>query len=213
MDDRINAWLDGELPLEGLTPREQERARRVRAALDLAAGAEAGAAPPPRLADTVMATIGTAPAPRPSLLGRFRDGVLPALPLRPAAALAAACLAVGFGLGLWASSGGPGSAPGAGDGPAVAAGEAPTVFVRFDLRLDSARTVQLAGSFSGWQPAYELTPSGEGQWTVTVPLTPGVHDYVFVVDGERHVLDPAAPRIADGFGSYSNRIALLASST
>lgn len=212
MDDRINAWLDGELPLEALTPGERERARRVRAALDLAAGAEAVAAPPPRMSDVVMATIGAAPAPRPSLLGRLRDGLLPALPLRPAAALAAACLAVGFGLGLWAASG-PGD-------PAVAAGgmpgagvEAPTVFVRFDLRLEEARTVHLAGSFSGWEPTYELSPSGESQWTVTVPLTPGVHDYVFVVDGERHVLDPAAPRIADGFGSYSNRIALLASSS
>lgn len=212
MNDRINAWLDGELPLEALTPREQERARRVRAALDLAAGAESVAAPAPRLADAVMAAIDTAPIPGPSLLGRLRDGILPAIPLRPAAALAAACLVVGFGLGLWAASSGPGGSTAA-EGPAMAAGEAPTVFVRFDLRLDGARTVQLAGSFSGWQPAYELTPSGEGQWTVTVPLTPGVHDYVFVVDGERHVLDPAAPRIADGFGSYSNRIALLASST
>lgn len=206
MDDRIHAWLDGELPIEALSAAEQERARRVRDALDLAASDPAPAAD---LADAVMARVAVAPAPTPSLLARLRDGLLPAaLPLRPAAALATACLVAGFGLGLWAASGGAGEGE-----PATAAAEAPTVFVRFDVRLEDARTVHLAGSFSGWAPSYELSPSGENQWTVTVPLTPGVHDYVFVVDGERHVLDPAAPRIADGFGSYSNRIALLASST
>mgnify|MGYP006183372823 CR=1 FL=1 len=85
------------------------------------------------------------------------------------------------------------------------------MFVRFDLRLEGARSVHLAGSFSAWEPVYEMTPSEAGTWTVTIPLRPGVHDYVYVVDGERQVLDPTAPRIADGFGSYNNRIALLAS--
>lgn len=206
MNDRIHAWLDGELPLEALSPDERARADRLEASLDLAASAEHTRSP--GLADGVMARVAAAPAPRRRLMERLRAALVPApFAVRPAVALAAACLVAGFGLGLWAASGGPAA-------PALATAEgAPTVFVRFDLQVEGATTVQLAGSFSEWQPAHELSPSGDDHWTVTVPLEPGVHDYVFVVDGEEHVLDPAAPRIADGFGSFNNRIALIASAT
>lgn len=210
MNDRIHDWLDGELPFEALTPAEQTRARRLQAALDTTAG-ELGDVPAPGIAQRVMASLPAgSPARRRPLLERLRDALIPGpLALRPAAALATFSLVAGFGLGLWAAS--SGGAP-VGEG-VVAAAEAPTIFVRFDLEVADARSVHLAGSFSGWQPRYELTPAGERHWTVTVPLEPGVHDYVFVVDGERHVLDPAAPTIADGFGSYNNRIALLTSAT
>lgn len=207
MNDRIHAWLDGELPFEGLSPEEQERARRLENTIDRAA--QVSAIRSPGLADAVMARVADAPAPSRRLIVRLREALgAEGLLLRPAAALAAACLVAGFGLGVWTASRGPAQAA-----PVAADAAAPQVFVRFDLRVDQARTVHLAGSFSEWQPAYEMTPAADGHWTVTVPLTPGVHDYVFVVDGERQVLDPAAPQIADGFGSYNNRIALLASAT
>lgn len=206
MNDRIHAWLDGELTAEALSADERARAARLQMALDLAASADDARSP--GLADAIMARVAAAPAPRPRLLERLRAAIAPGpFALRPAAALAAACLVAGFGLGLLASPDAPAA-------PAVTTAEAvPTVFVRFDLQVEGATTVQLAGSFSEWQPAHELSPSGDDHWTVTVPLEPGVHDYVFVVDGEQHVLDPAAPRIADGFGSFSNRIALIASAT
>lgn len=206
MNDRIHAWLDGELPAEALSAEERALASRMQATLELAA--TAAEVRSPGLADAVMAGVAAAPAPRPRLMERLRAAIVPGpFALRPAIALAAACLIAGFGLGLWASSLGPAA-------PAMATAEdAPTMFVRFDLQVEGATTVQLAGSFSGWQPAHELSPSGNDHWTVTVPLTPGVHDYVFIVDGEQHVLDPAAPRIADGFGSFNNRIALIASAT
>lgn len=209
MTDRVHGWLDGDVPLESLTAEERRRALRLRAALDLAA--DDARVRSPGLSGAIMDRVARAPAPRPGLLARLRAALVPlpgALALRPAAALAAACLAAGFGLGLWTASRGGDAAPGL-----AAAEETPAVFVRFDVVVDQARTVHLAGSFSEWQPAYELTPAGGGHWTVTVPLEPGVHDYVFLVDGERQVLDPAAPRIPDGFGSYNNRLALLASST
>lgn len=209
MSDRIHAWLDGELGFEALSPDEQTRARRLQTALDLAS--DASAVRSPGLAHTVMARLADAPAPKRPLLARLRVSFAPgAILLRPAAALAAACLVVGFGLGLWTAS--RAADPAAGVAVPVATAE-PTVFVRFDLKVEDARTVHLAGSFSEWQPSYEMSPAAEGHWTVTVPLAPGVHDYVFVVDGERQVLDPAAPRIADGFGTFNNRIALLASAT
>jgi hypothetical protein len=86
------------------------------------------------------------------------------------------------------------------------------VFVQFRLDADASR-VQLAGSFTNWEPRYELRQAAPGIWTITVPLTQGVHDYAFVVDGEQWVADPHAPQIGDGFGGTNNRLALLSPDT
>jgi 1,4-alpha-glucan branching enzyme len=86
------------------------------------------------------------------------------------------------------------------------------VFVQF--RLDaSASRVQLAGSFTNWEPRYDLRQSAPGIWTITVPLTQGVHDYAFVVDGQRWIPDPYAPQIGDGFGGTNSRLALMSPPT
>jgi hypothetical protein len=88
----------------------------------------------------------------------------------------------------------------------------PHVFVQF--RLDAAASrVQLAGSFTNWEPRYELRQAAPGIWTITVPLTQGVHDYAFVVDGQQWVPDPYAPQIGDGFGGTNSRLALLSPDT
>jgi hypothetical protein len=85
---------------------------------------------------------------------------------------------------------------------------APAVFVQFRLEAMASR-VQLAGSFTNWEPRYELREAVPGVWSITVPLTHGVHDYAFVVDGRQWVADPYAPQIGDGFGGTNNRLALL----
>jgi AMP-activated protein kinase-like protein len=93
--------------------------------------------------------------------------------------------------------------------PQIAAAlDDPQVFVQFRLDTPASR-VQLAGTFTNWEPRYDLRESAPGIWTVTVPLTQGVHDYSFVVDGRRWVPDPAAPQIGDGFGGTNSRLALL----
>ncbi len=84
----------------------------------------------------------------------------------------------------------------------------PHVFVQFHLETPAMR-VQLAGSFTNWEPRYDLRQSAPGIWTITVPLTEGVHDYAFVVDGRQWVPDPHAPQIGDGFGGTNSRLALL----
>jgi hypothetical protein len=84
----------------------------------------------------------------------------------------------------------------------------PHVFVQFRLDATASR-VQLAGSFTNWEPRYELREAAPGIWTITVPLSQGVHDYAFVVDGAQWVADPYAPQIGDGFGGTNNRLALL----
>lgn len=88
--------------------------------------------------------------------------------------------------------------------------DSPQLFVQFRLQAPEAMTVRLAGTFTDWQPRYELHESAPGVWTITVPLAPGVHDYVFVVDGQQWVPDPLAPQVDDGFGGRNSRIALLA---
>ena len=91
-------------------------------------------------------------------------------------------------------------------------GAAPQVFVQFRLEAAASR-VQLAGSFTNWEPRYELLQYAPGIWTITVPLTQGVHDYAFVVDGREWVPDPYAPQIGDGFGGTNSRLTLLSPDT
>lgn len=215
MNERIHRWLDGELPLEALSPDEREEALRLNEAIVHAAGAADRASP--GLASRVLAALppGRRARSRPWLVRLAHYWLPRGQTLRPVAAAAALSLLLGFGLGLWSSSLAPGPADDRAStvaSPQTEPGPA-TVYVRFDVRVEGAERVQLAGSFSDWEPRYELSPAQEDHWTVTVPLEPGVHDYIFLVDGSRQVLDPAAPRIADGFGSYNNRIALLTSAT
>lgn len=83
------------------------------------------------------------------------------------------------------------------------------MLVQFHLDAPDATDVRLAGSFTNWEPRYELHQVAPGAWTITVPLSAGVHDYVFVVNGQRWIPDPYAARVDDGFGGVNSRIALI----
>jgi hypothetical protein len=83
------------------------------------------------------------------------------------------------------------------------------VYVQFRLQSSDAREVRLAGSFTHWQPQYQLHETAPGLWTVTLPLAPGVHDYAFIIDGQRWVTDPFAAAVQDGFGGSNSRITLV----
>jgi hypothetical protein len=76
--------------------------------------------------------------------------------------------------------------------------------VRFEFTLpSSARAVALVGDFNGWDTdATPMSRQGEGRtWAARIPLAPGRHEYAFVVDGQRWVIDPLAPQVPDaGFG-------------
>ena len=90
----------------------------------------------------------------------------------------------------------------------AAAGAMPAVVpTQFVLDAPRASRVSLVGDFNGWDEA--ATPltrdSSSGIWTATVPLTPGRHVYVFVVDGKSLTLDPRAPTAQDPeFGTPSS---------
>ena len=85
---------------------------------------------------------------------------------------------------------------------------AATVYVQFVLDAPTARSVAVAGDFNGWSPQTVLADAdGDGVWTGRVALKPGVHQYMFVIDGSQWMTDPEADRYADdGFG---NRNAVL----
>ena len=55
----------------------------------------------------------------------------------------------------------------------------------FSCHSDTAQAVCLAGSFNDWSPtATPMVRDSRGDWTVSVPLTPGHYEYKVVVDGK-----------------------------
>jgi 1,4-alpha-glucan branching enzyme len=92
----------------------------------------------------------------------------------------------------------------------TAAASPPRVMVQFRLGEVEAHEVALVGDFNGWRPEHRLHQTAAGVWSVDVALEPGVYNYVFVVDGRTWRLDPLAPRVTDGFGGASSRVAVLA---
>jgi hypothetical protein len=77
--------------------------------------------------------------------------------------------------------------------------------VRFTLQAPKAKAVALVGDFNGWNPAITNLELRDGVWSVVIPVSPGRHQYGFVVDGTRWSADPTAPQAAEGdFGSENS---------
>lgn len=189
--------LDGELPADALTPEERAELHRYRAIIGTSLE-------PLRRLPTidVAATVARRVAGRPGLVRRSLTAAARwlwsprPLTLRPAYALAGA---VALAAVISASVLQPATRP------------APSrVLVQFRLGDAGAHEVALVGDFNGWQPAQRLHQVEAGVWSVDVALTPGIYNYVFVIDGKTWRLDPLAPRVTDGFGGASSRVAVLA---
>lgn len=90
----------------------------------------------------------------------------------------------------------------------VTAGRDTVQVVRFVFVDPSAKRVELVGDFNEWaKGTTELSHSGApGVWTVSVPLSPGRHEYAFIINGSRWVADPFAPKSSDDFGTESSVI-------
>ncbi|MCG8469827.1 MAG: isoamylase early set domain-containing protein [Gemmatimonadetes bacterium] len=84
------------------------------------------------------------------------------------------------------------------------------VYVQFVLEAPEAQSVAVAGDFNDWSPDIGLAdPDGDGIWAGRVRLAPGVHKYMFLVDGQQWVTDPLAERYTeDGFGNRNAVIAI-----
>ncbi len=122
------------------------------------------------------------------------------------AALAASVLFVALApLSLTPSAGGLAQAPSVLT-PASQASGAGGNGLKFSLYSPQAQSVMLIGDFNGWGSTAEvkLAPSGNGTWSVTVPLPAGRYQYAFLIDGQRWVTDPRAEqRVNDDFGRQS----------
>jgi hypothetical protein len=85
-------------------------------------------------------------------------------------------------------------------GAPVVIGDSVTGTLRDTLRLvrlifqdSTARQVAAVGDFNGWRAdATPMRRDAGGRWSATLALRDGAHRYAFVVDGTRHVADPAA---------------------
>jgi hypothetical protein len=208
MTDRVQAYLDGEIARNELSDGERVRVVELETTTTAVAAA-LRAVPAPDLTSAVMRGLPAAPPDRyefPSAtadpfawLTKPRSLTLTA---RPAFLFAAAAAIAAFA--LFRSEPDASLARGV---MAYAAPDAPMI-VQFRLEVDNASKVQLEGSFTQWEPLYDLAEVAPGQWSVLVPLAPGVHDYVFIVDGERRVADPYQRRAEDGNGLPVSRLFL-----
>jgi hypothetical protein len=173
------------------------------------------------LIDQAAAALRRQRSPNPRLVSRVLDAVdgrprrwwrsiaWRSAPLSYAAAstLAAAGLLIGF-LSHEATEGASRAREAAGASgaqvlPVVPVARDPRVAVpvpvQFTLRDVRASQVALVGDFNGWSQTATLLEPGEepGTWSVTVPMPSGRHVYAFVVDGQRWMTDPRAPKARD----------------
>ncbi len=213
-DLRVKQLLDGDLSLADLPPElraEGEEALRLLAAVD-----RTPVTLSPALDARVMALVrqhAKSPA-RPNSPARRawrwlntpRDLEL-RLRVRPWTVWAGA-LAAAAALALLLGRAAPAPVPGV----QARGGTRDSVFVRFVLYAPGARRVAVAGTFNQWdRGAALLAPAGtSGVWTTTLALPVGQHQYAFVVDGARWVVDPSTPAVDDGFGRRNSLVAVTA---
>ncbi len=197
MNNELNDYLDGDRELEELSPEAQAEAeawRRLTGELKADEPRQA----PPWMENAVMSEIALASAPKQSVFDwLLRPRTIRLSPLT-SLAMAAAAVAV---VALLPNRTQVAPLP----GPVAVT----QILVEFSLEAPGATTVAVAGDFSGWESNFVLEDAdGDGIWTGRVPIAPGLHKYMFVIDGTEWVTDPGAQRYADdGFG---NRNAILA---
>ena len=84
--------------------------------------------------------------------------------------------------------------------------------IRFALAHPDARSVALAGSFNDWSTtSHRMSRQPSGLWTIVVPLPPGEHLFMFVVNEAEWISPPAADDYADdGFGKKNGIVVVRA---
>ncbi len=82
---------------------------------------------------------------------------------------------------------------------------APKAKVALELVNPTAKSVAVAGSFNGWNPARTpLKPAGAGKWVGELTGISGRHEYLFVVDGQ-WLPDPKAKEsVQNPFGGRNS---------
>jgi hypothetical protein len=84
--------------------------------------------------------------------------------------------------------------------------------VRLELYAPAAQKVFVVGSFNNWRPAETaMQLASDGTWIRELALTPGRHEYLFLVDGQ-WLPDPQAKQYAPNpFGGQNSLLEVPAS--
>ncbi len=215
MNEDIHRHLDGDFEADRLKPGDRAHADewdQMLAAFRTSAPVHGAA--PAWLEQKVMAEIDALPEAGP--LRRALQWLIRPAPIRvpplAAALVTAAIAALVVWPGLRGESGQVGPVPLDPNGPVSAASTDPNgvVYVQFMLEAPGATSVAVAGDFSEWVADYSLEDTdGDGVWTGRVPVRPGVHKYMFLIDGSEWATDPRADRYQDdGFGNQNAVLAV-----
>jgi hypothetical protein len=206
--------------LEDVADHEIERiARELRRPVDLGPEVDAGVMAAIRAAPLMVA----APAPVAASARRRRGGVLRwltrprtlRLRVSPIGTLAAAGIAIAAIFGLRRAEQARlddrrDDQQTTQEYPVPVAARPDTVVItQFVFVAPAAKQVALAGDFNDWDTGKNQLVRNEqsGMWTATLKLPPGRYEYAFVVDGERWVADPRAPRaVGDDFDRPSSTV-------
>ena len=203
MSPELQAYLDGELAFDDLPIELRDEALAWREALGEDGSVPRNDGAPQWLEDAVMAQVALEAESLPraerraGLVGwltRPRTVRISPLAGGLAAAAMASLMFLPFG--------------GGDEGSQVA--EA-TIYVQFVMEAPSARSVAVAGDFNDWEAEHQLSdPDGDGVWTGRVAVEPGIHEYMFVVDGAEWITPPGAEGYRDdGFGSRNAVVTVL----
>jgi hypothetical protein len=205
MHPDVHRFLDGELERSALSPAALADLREWES-LDGMIAQRRGERAPAFMVNDIMRAL---PEPRQSALARAVSWLVTPRPIRiaPLAPLALAAAAVVLVVLM------PGVRPAhrVDEAPGITsvAQQAPApsgqsvVYVQFALSAKGAQSVSVAGDFNSWSAdgGALRDPDGDGVWVGMVPVQPGVHKYMFVVNGSQWVTDPRADSYADdGFG-------------
>ncbi|PWU13140.1 MAG: glycoside hydrolase family 13 [Verrucomicrobia bacterium] len=81
--------------------------------------------------------------------------------------------------------------------------------VAFTFLKPGAKCVGVAGSFNDWKPEKSpLKPLGNDRWFGDLALSPGRHEYLFVVDGQ-WLPDPSAKEtVPNPFGGRNSVVSV-----
>jgi len=77
--------------------------------------------------------------------------------------------------------------------------------VSFELVKPDAKNVYVAGDFNDWKPERTpLSPAANGRWVGDLPVKPGRHEYLFVVDGQWMPDPNAKESVQNPFGGRNS---------
>lgn len=205
MSDDIRRYLDGEVDLDALPADARAQAQAWDRMLDAFRPDGEIDSAPHWIEDRVMAEIDALP--EPGALSRAWEWLLRPQPIRLSPGLVGLAAAVVAAVVLL---------PRDDVAPPTEAGVAEAVvYVQFVLDAPGARSVAVGGDFDEWSGSYALEdPDGDGVWSGRVPVEPGLHTYMFLLDGSEWVTDPQASRYNDdGFGNRNAVLAVAAPAT